>query len=351
MKNWKNVIVSPATSLGEAIARIDGSGLQLAIALDENGRLAGTLSDGDVRRAVLRGASLSTPIVEIMNSNPTTAHESTPIADLLALMRRRILHHVPLLNDLRQVVELVTLDALVGVHERPNWVVLMVGGLGTRLRPLTDRCPKPMLPIGGKPILQKIIENFAEQGFRRFYLSVNYLAEQIQSHFGDGGDYGVEIRYLREDQRLGTAGALSLLTERPSDPLIVMNGDLLTRIRFDQLLKFHEEHDAAATMAVREYDFQVPYGVVNLDGVNISSIDEKPVHRFFVNAGIYALSPAALEHIPNETFFDMPTLFERLVEKGEIASAYPLREYWMDIGRLDELERAQREWSTSEDIE
>jgi dTDP-glucose pyrophosphorylase len=345
VKEWKKVIVSPETTLRDAISCIDGSGLQLALVLDCNECLSGVLSDGDIRRAILRGCDLSIPVTEIMNLNPVTAHVSTPSNDLLALMRRKVLHHVPLLNDELQVVDLVTLNALVGVIERPNWVVLMAGGLGTRLRPLTDNCPKPMLQVGGKPILESILESFAEQGFRHFFLSVNYLAEAVQSYFGDGSKHGVEIRYLHENKRLGTAGALSLLPESPSEPLIVMNGDLLTRVRFDQMLNFHDEHRAMATMAVREYDFQVPYGVVRMNGEHIESIDEKPVHRFFVNAGIYTLSPECLSYIPKDKFFDMPTLFEKLMATGNSTSAYPLREYWLDVGLIEEFERAQQEWN------
>jgi len=347
MKSWKEVIVSADTQLGDAIARIDRSGLQIAIVVSDRGCLQGVVSDGDVRRAILRGYRLDISVSEIMNRDATTAHYKTPHADLLALMRRKVLHHIPLLNDERQVVDLVTLDELLGVSERSNWVVLMAGGLGTRLLPLTKECPKPMLNVGGKPILESILERFIEQGFRRFFLSVNYLAESIQSYFGDGQKHGVEINYLHESVKLGTAGALSLLPEYPRESIIVMNGDLLTRVRFDQLLKFHEEHDAIATMAVREYDFQVPYGVVNIDGEHIESIDEKPVHRFFVNAGIYALAPRALEHIANGVELDMPTLFEKLVAAGHKTSAYPVREYWLDVGRIDDYERAQYEWANA----
>lgn len=346
MKNFRNVIVTPRTLLREAIARIDSTGLQLALVLHDDGRLAGMLSDGDVRRAILRSCDLTTPVADLMNLHPVTAHVSTSSRELLALMRRRGLHHIPLLDDEHKVVDLATLDALTGVTERPNWVVLMAGGLGTRLRPLTEKCPKPMLHVGGKPILENIMESFVEQGFRQFFLSVNYLAEAIKGYFGDGSRHGVEIRYLQESKRLGTAGALSLLPDRPTDPLMVMNGDLLTRVRFDQMLRFHEDHAAMATMAVREYDFQVPYGVVNIDGTSITSIDEKPVHRFFVNAGIYTLAPESLERIPADMFFDMPTLFEKLQADGQTTSAYPLREYWLDVGRLDEFERAQSEWVT-----
>lgn len=348
MKNWKNNVVRPQTPLREAIERIDQSGQQIALVVDDSGRLAGVLSDGDVRRAVLRGLDLSSPTLQSMNPAPTTASVSASSAELLALMRRKVLRHLPLLDEAGCVVGLSTLESLMGNMERPNSVVLMVGGMGTRLMPLTRDCPKPMLPVGGKPILESILESFHEQGFRRFYFSVNYLAQTFKDHFGDGGRWGVDIRYLHEDKRLGTAGALSLLPELPDEPLIVMNGDLLTRVRFDNLLDFHVEHRALATMAVREYDFQVPYGVVKLDGARILGIEEKPVQRFFVNAGIYALSPQAVSMIPRGTFFDMPSLFEQLMQTGKATSAYPLREYWLDIGRIEEFERAQREWANGE---
>ncbi len=345
MTDWKNVVVSPVTPLGDAIARIDAAGIQVALVLDASGRLAGVLSDGDVRRAMLRGQSLQTPTGEVMNPHATSVLAQTPREEMLALMRRQVFHHLPLVDETGRVVGLATLDELIGVVARPNWVVLMAGGLGTRLRPLTEDRPKPLLSVGGKPILETILESFAEQGFKRIFLSVNYKAEMIQNHFGDGGRWGVQVDYLHERSPLGTAGGLSLLPQPPSAPLIVMNGDLLTRMNFDGLLRFHSEHRAAATMAVREYDFQVPYGVVSLDGPSITSIEEKPVQRFFVNAGIYVLSPAVLGHLPSHSFFDMPTLFERLIAAGETTAAYPLREYWLDIGQLEELERAQKEWT------
>lgn len=345
LKNINNILVKPDASLRDAIACIDNSGLKLALIAHENGCLAGILTDGDVRRAMLRNFDLSTPVSEVMNSKPITAHISTPIRELLVLMRRDVLHHIPLLDDNQKLVDVVTIDELSGLSERPNWVVLMAGGLGERLRPLTNDCPKPMLRIGGKPILESIVESFVDQGFRKFYLSVNYLAEAIQDYFGDGHRHGVEIRYLHEKKKLGTAGGLSLLPECPSNPLVVMNGDLLTRVRFDQMLCFHEEHASMATMAIREYNIQIPYGVVNVDGIRIASIDEKPLQRFFVNAGIYALSPEALRFIPADMAFDMPSLFEKLQASGQLTSGFPLREYWLDIGRLEDFERAQNEWS------
>jgi dTDP-glucose pyrophosphorylase len=344
MSDWKDVIVGPRTPLEEVIARIDKSALQCALVVNEDGTLAGTVTDGDIRRAILRRAGLQTPIQETMNAEPTCVPASTARDEMLALMRRRGFHQLPLVDERRRVVGLATLDQLLGALERPNWVVLMAGGLGTRLRPLTEDCPKPLLPIGGKPILENILEGFREQGFKRIFIAVNYKGDMIRSHFGSGERWGVELSYLDETTPLGTAGALSLLPAKPSAPLLVMNGDLLTRANFGSLLQFHHSHGASATMAVREYGFQVPYGVVTVDGVRILQIEEKPVQEFFVSAGIYALSPDALEHLPARTFFDMPTLFNELIAARKTVAAYPLREYWVDIGRLEEFERAQREW-------
>ncbi|MGK7873274.1 MAG: nucleotidyltransferase family protein [Xenococcaceae cyanobacterium] len=344
MNDWKEVVVSREMVLREAIAKIDRSGLQLALVLNPDETLAGVLSDGDIRRAILAGKSLQVSVSEVMNPQPTAVPASMPCRKMLALMRRKVIHHLPLIGEDNRVVGLATLDDLIGVVERPNWVVLMAGGLGTRLQPLTNECPKPLLTVGGKPILEIIVESFAEQGFKQIFLSVNYKAEMIQDYFGEGDRWGVQLTYLHEKERLGTAGALSLLPERPTAPIIVINGDILTRTSFDSLLKFHEVQGAVATMAVREYDFQVPYGVVRMDGTRIEAIEEKPVQRFFVNAGIYALSPEVLDYLPGKTFFDMPTLFERLIAANQPTAAYSLREYWLDIGRIDEFERAQREW-------
>jgi dTDP-glucose pyrophosphorylase len=346
MKDWHRVAISVTTSLEDAILRIDETASQIALVVDDEGHLVGVLTDGDIRRAILRGRLLSSPVTEVMNVNSTVAPANLSREKILAMMRRHVIRHLPLIDDQGRVIDLVTLDDLIGVVERPNWVVLMAGGLGTRLHPLTEDRPKPMLPVGGRPILQRILESFVEQGFRHFFLSVNYKADIVKEYFGRGEKWGVRIDYLHEDRRLGTAGALSLLPSRPERPLVVMNGDLLTRAPFDQIVQFHDLHSTLATMVVREYDFQVPYGVVRLDGTKIRAIEEKPVQKFFVNAGIYVLSPDALNLIPaGGEYFDMPTLFERLAFMGSTTTAYPLREYWLDIGRIEEFERAQREWA------
>jgi dTDP-glucose pyrophosphorylase len=344
--NWQDIVIPPDTPLGEAIAKIDRSGFQVAVVLNPDQTLAGILTDGDIRRAILAGKTLQVKVSDVMNSRPTAVPVSMPRNKMLALMRRKVIHHLPLIDGERRLVGLATLDDLIGAVDRPNWVILMAGGLGTRLHPLTKECPKPLLKVGGKPILEIIIESFAEQGFKQIFISVNYKAEMIQDYFAEGEKWGVHLNYIHEKERLGTAGALSLLPEKPTAPMIVMNGDILTRTSFDSLLKFHEAQDAVATMAVREYDFQVPYGVVRMDGTKIEAIEEKPIQRFFVNAGIYTLSPEVLEYIPKNTFFDMPTLFEHLISAKQATSAYPLREYWLDIGRMSDLEKANQQIGT-----
>lgn len=344
MSSWKDILVSPEASIRDAIRVLDKGGKQIVLVAGERNALAGTITDGDVRRGILKGMSLDEPVRKIMNPEPTVARADEGREAILATMKRKGLHHVPLVDDARHVVGLETLDELIQSRKRDNIVVLMAGGLGSRLRPLTDGIPKPMLKVGSKPLLETILENFIEYGFNRFYISVNYMADVVKSHFGDGSRWGVDIRYLHENQRLGTAGALSLLPEKPDAPFFVMNGDLLTKVNFSQLLDFHTSHRAQATMCVREYDFQVPYGVVKIDDHRITGIDEKPIQRFFVNAGIYVLEPKALELVLPNTYFDMPTLFEKLIERQNETSAFPIREYWLDIGHLADYDRANVEF-------
>lgn len=345
MSGWKDVLVSAQTPIREVIRKLDESALQIVLVVDENNRLQGTVTDGDIRRSILKALSLDEPVQRIMNPQPTVARVDEGRDSILAAMQIKQLHHIPLVDENRRVVGLETIDEFVRPRIRENRVVLMAGGLGSRLRPLTDDCPKPMLKVGNKPLLETILENFIEYGFRRFYISVNYMAEAVKSYFGDGSRWGADICYLQEDQKLGTAGALSLLPEKPAESLLVMNGDLLTKVNFNHLIDFHLNHHAKGTMCVREYDFQVPYGVVKIDNHRITGIDEKPVQRFFVNAGIYVLEPEALDLIPSNTYFDMPTLFEKLIERQQEAAVFPIREYWLDIGHLADFDRANGEFT------
>lgn len=342
----QSLTIGPHVSVRDAIAAIDRSGRQIALVADETGRLLATVTDGDVRRGILKGVDLDGPVAQVMHTAPTTVTVGAPEAETRALIRARKLHHVPVIDGDGCLVDLATVDDLFGVTPKDTRVVLMAGGLGKRLRPLTETVPKPMLTVGGKPLLEQIIGVFAEQGFWRISVSVNYRREMIEAHFGDGRAFGVEIDYVQEDRAMGTAGALSLLKDRPDAPFIVMNGDLLVSLQFSELLAFHGDTGALGTMVVREYEQQVPYGVVRAEGHVMTGIEEKPIERYYVNGGIYVLSPAALDLIPEGEPMDMPSLLTRITEEGSRVSVYPLRDYWRDIGRIDDLEAARTEFDS-----
>lgn len=344
MALWEKAVLAPSSTLGEAIRNLDASTLQISLVVDEKGTLLGTITDGDVRRAILRSETLETPVTNVMKANPITAGPDIDRKTVMKWMRQYQIAQVPIVDEQGILTGLETLKHMVQDDCSENWVVIMAGGLGTRLRPLTETLPKPLIPVGGKPVLESIIERLAEQGFTRIFLSVNYQAEKVEAHFGDGSDWGVDISYLEENQRLGTAGALTLLPEAPSEPFLVMNADLVTAINFRRLLDFHNDQAADATMGVREYRFQVPYGVIEMSGNQITEINEKPTQSYFVNGGIYALSPAVLRHVPEGKMYDMPTLFDKIIAEGESASAFPIHEYWIDIGKFDDLDQAQKEY-------
>lgn len=344
MMSLEKVLIAPDATILDAIRQLDANGLQIVLVAAADRLLLGTITDGDIRRGFLRGVTLDAPVTAVMNGAPWTITREEIGEAAITLMRRMAIRQVPVVDAEDRVVGLEILDHLIKSHDDETWVVLMLGGLGTRLRPLTETVPKPMIPVGGRPLAETIVRNFVAQGFRRFYFSVNYKAEVFREYFGDGSRFDARIEYLEETQRLGTAGALSLLPARPKEALIVMNGDLLTTVNFAQLVGFHKDHDSLATMAVREYSYQIPYGVVQSDGSSLTAIVEKPKQSCFVNAGIYTLSPAALDLIPDNQFFDMPQLFDRIMEQGGQASVFPIREYWLDIGRLEDLERAQTEF-------
>ncbi|WP_025028338.1 nucleotidyltransferase family protein [Caldalkalibacillus mannanilyticus] len=345
MHNWKKAIVKMSDTIHDTIQKIDDSSLQIALVIDEQERLVGTVTDGDVRRGILKGIPLHHSVVDIMNPEPFKLEEGLDNLKVLVNMKRMHLRHIPIVNKENQIVDLKYYEDLLEFQTKDNWVVLMAGGLGSRLRPLTEDTPKPLLKIGDKPILETILESFIEHGFYNFYISVNYKAEMIEDYFKDGSQWGVNIRYLRENQRLGTAGPLSLLPETPNKPILVMNGDLLTKVNFAQMLQFHTENQSKATMCVREYNVQIPYGVVHVDQHRLRGIEEKPIQSYFVSAGIYLLDPSVIQRIPVGEFFDMPTLYEELIKEGEETSVFPIREYWLDIGRVDDFHKANGDYS------
>lgn len=340
-RELSDILIGPETQVIIAIKAINMGGIQIAIVIDADHRLLGTVTDGDVRRGLLRGVGLDQPVSQVMNAAPTTLRYGQSRDAAAEIMRRLQIHQLPVVDQDNRIVGVEVFDDIVAPYDAGTWVVLMAGGLGTRLRPLTEDVPKPMIPVGGRPLLETIVRNFETQGFRQIFLSVNYKSEVIREYFGDGLNHGVSIEYLVEHQRLGTAGALALLPSRPPGPVIVMNGDLLTSVNFRQLVDFHREQGATATMCVREYAFQVPYGVVQTDGPRLIAVVEKPVHNFFVNAGVYVVEPAALDLLPEGQPFDMTQLFERIATDGSSVAVFPIHEYWLDIGRLDDLERAR----------
>ncbi len=344
MKGWQDTLITPNHSIHAAIQSIDKSGLQIALVVNENRQLLGTVTDGDIRRAILKGFSLEDSVVEIMNSQPITVTATISHSEILAIMRNKVLHQIPVIDHKGIVVDIALLNTLLETTQNNNWVILMAGGLGSRLAPLTNDCPKPLLKVGGKPILENILESFINEGFHNFFISVNYKSHMIEEYFGDGTNWGVEICYLREQQSLGTAGSLGLLPDRPQESLFVMNGDLLTKVSFLTMLNFHQQNQSAATMAVREYDFQIPFGVVRTDCNRITDIIEKPSYKFHVNAGIYILEPSCLDIIPPEQYYDMPSLFKTLAKQQEIVMPFLTSEYWLDVGRMDDFERANVEF-------
>ncbi len=344
-EDWKQIALSPDATVRQALETIDRGARQIALVIEAPCHLAGTVTDGDIRRALLKGRDLDTPVREVMNPNPVTGLLGEDERIWQRTMRRHGLRHLPVLDRDGCMVDLVEFRQP-AEPSRSTPVVIMAGGLGTRLRPLTETLPKPLIPVGPRPVLETIVAGFAEQGFENLYLCLNYKGEMIREHFGDGERFGVRIRYIVEDRRLGTAGALSLLPEPPDEPIIVMNGDLLTKVDFVRLLEFHNRQGFVATMAVRQYSHQIPYGVLRIgEDYRIEHLEEKPVQRHYVNAGIYALSPEALRQVPGQKFYDMPNLFQRLMELRQAVGCFPLRDYWMDIGRLEDLERASAEFA------
>jgi dTDP-glucose pyrophosphorylase len=341
IKNLTDLTVRPDASLLDTIAAISKGTKQIALVIDDAGCLLGTVTDGDVRRGLLRGLDMKAIVTEVMNPNPTTASLGDDAQTVMVEQLARMIHSVPVIDAAGKVVGLFTDADLVTPDEITTPVVLMAGGKGVRLYPLTKDVPKPMLKIGDMPILEIILRKLKSQGFKNIYISVNYLGNIIEEHVKDGAWLGLNVTYLHESQPLGTAGALGQLNGTLTEPFIVMNSDLLTNCDFRQVIRFHKKTGAKGTLGVREYSFQIPYGVVNINGTEVESISEKPVHRSMVSAGIYALDPWALNLVPADEYCDMPTLLDKIKAEGQKVSAFPIHESWLDIGRHDDLNDAR----------
>ena len=311
------------------------------LVVSSDGTLLGTLTDGDIRRGLLRGLELSASIDPIFYREPLVVPAQLGRDMVLQIMQANKIRQLPVVDGQRRVVGLHLWDELMVPGQRPNLMVIMAGGQGSRLRPHTENCPKPLLPVGGKPMLEHIIERARAEGFQNFVLAIHYLGHMIEDHFGDGSRWRIKIDYLREESPLGTAGAIGLLSPRPDVPFLVSNGDVLTDIHYGELLDFHCRHGASATMAVRVHEWQHPFGVVRTKGVDIVGFEEKPIARSHINAGIYVLEPSALDALTAGERCDMPTLFSRLQQLSVRTIVYPMHEPWLDVGRLDDYASVQ----------
>lgn len=341
VERWREAQLPADSTLQQVIRNLDETTLQIALVVTPDGTLLGTLTDGDIRRGLLRGLDLNSSIESIIHREPLVVPPQLGRDTVRQLMEANKIHQLPVVDENRHVVGLHVWNELMVPTEHPNLVVIMAGGQGARLRPYTDHLPKPLLPVGGKPMLEHIIERARTHGFQRFVFAVHYLGNMIEDYFGDGSRWQVHIDYVREESPLGTAGAIGLLQPRPDAPFLVSNGDVLTDIHYGELLDFHCRHGATATMAVRQHEWQHPFGVVRTAGVDILGFEEKPITRSHINAGVYVLEPCAIDAVVEGEPCDMPTLFGRLQEASARTIVYPMHEPWLDLGHVDDLERIQ----------
>lgn len=343
MRDVKSIVLNKEDTILKALELLDLYALRIVLIVDEDNHLLGSVTDGDIRRGLLKGQDLHASVETIMHTTPYSIEQDTLTnRQIFEIMREKHYLALPIIKN-GQLINVITLDDLIRKSKKENPVFIMAGGFGTRLRPLTDTCPKPMLPVGGKPLLETIILSLKAQGFYKFYISTHYLPEVIQNHFADGEKFDVEIKYVHEDEPLGTGGALSLLPRHEIDlPFVVINGDVLTNMNFGKLIDFHDSQKAVATMCVREFQYQIPYGVVNSEQNVIQSMTEKPSYYFDINTGIYVISPELLDQVDAQ-FIGMPTILEQQIQHNNKVASYPLHEYWLDIGQMEDYNRAQRD--------
>ncbi len=343
-----NFILYDYGDIKKVINAIEKGGVRIALLLNKENKLLGTISDGDIRRGLLRGLTLESPLSEILRSNCLTATLLTKKDEIKKIMRENAISQIPIVDKNKKFLGLEISEEILPKSSRfllPNCALLMAGGRGERLRPITDNCPKPLLPVNGKPILEIILEQCIDAGICNFYISVNYLAEQIINYFGNGSKWNVDIQYLREDIPLGTAGPLKLLPDSLEKPLILINGDVLTKTNFHNVLNYHNSNFADITICAREQIISCPYGVIEVEGINFQSMVEKPTFRQLVNAGIYVLNPSVFSLIQKNEYFDMPDLIGLCKEKKQKIIVYPVHEYWLDIGKPESLDKAHYDWS------
>lgn len=338
---WKQITILVNSTIEQAVQILNQVGLKIVLITDKNGVLQGTISDGDIRRGLMNGLTLSSPIEKIVNYQPLVVPPGIERKMVIKLMTVNKIQQIPIINEEMQVVGLHTWDEISVTNVRANAMVIMVGGKGTRLHPQTENCPKPMIKVSGKPILEHIINRAKAEGFVNFILAINYLGNVIEDYFGNGERFGINIEYLREKTPLGTAGALSLLDPLPTSAFVVTNGDVFTDIRYGEVLDFHCRNNGRATMAINLHEWQNPFGVVKTDGLQIIGYEEKPISQSYINAGVYVLEPSVIKLLRKSSKYDMPEVFTILQEMNEPVIAYPSHEQWTDLGRLEDLVRLE----------
>lgn len=344
MNDWKSVVLKPEATIRDAMRTIDEAALRIGLVCDEQHRLLGTITDGDIRRGLLAATDMCDPVTKVMNKMPTVVKPTDTRQQRLDIMDKHDLLSLPIVDDNNCLVGLETLHQVLQPKKQDNPIFIMAGGFGTRLRPLTDHCPKPMLHVGDKPMLEHLINQFISLGFHDFYISTHYMPEQIRGHFGDGGKWNVSITYVYEDSPLGTGGALGLLPKSlPKLPLIMMNGDVLTKVDFNRLLEHHETNEFDATMCVRELEHKVSFGVVESVNNLITGMIEKPTYHYHINTGIYVLSPECVASVELNTKIDLPTLLAQRMEQSKKVGIYTSYDYWLDIGQMADYQKAQQD--------
>lgn len=332
-------VISDGQTIRQAMQCINENWREIALVKNSDERIIGVITDGDIRRGLLRGLALESPATAVMNTDFVAVSQEMDRAAVLDMMKARVIRQVPVLDRAGRLVAIHFLNDLLGISVRPNAAVIMAGGKGTRLHPLTENCPKPMIQVAGRPILERVVLHLVGCGIRKIYLSINYLGEQIEDYFGDGEKFGCSIEYLREDRPLGTGGALSLLPPQKY-PLIVMNGDQITQADIGKMLRFHKEERVAATLGVRHYQVEIPFGVVMRDGNRLAGLQEKPVTHYLINTGIYVLNPDVLSAVPRDEEFPITALFDTLGARNSPVGVHYIDEEWIDVGRHGDLRKA-----------
>lgn len=338
--DWKRTLLSQTGLIKDAIEILSETSMRIVLVTDSSLRLLGTVTDGDIRRALLRGLSIESPISEVVNVRPIVVPENISREAVLKIMSTNKILQIPIVDDYLKLTGLHLWEDFNTPTNRNNIVVIMAGGKGTRLLPKTEKTPKPMLLINGKPVLEHIINHAKAEGFTKFILAIHHLGSVVESYFGNGGSLGVEISYIREDLPLGTAGALGLIDPIPSLPIIVTNGDVLTGTRYGEMLDFHIQNDAKTTMAVQVHEVHIPYGVIQTSGICVTGYVEKPKQKFLINAGVYIIDPMCLSYLPKNAAVDMPSFLDSLTAKGFSTMAYLIHEPWLDIGGHEEFSKA-----------